>query len=68
MFVPNIFSKVDEVKEVKEVDIDMDLLTDNEDDDEDIIGDYTDATINCLKEKLIKRSEVLIFLKNVSSL
>ena len=29
MFVPNIFSKVDEVKEVTQVDIDMDLLTDD---------------------------------------
>ena len=61
--LPHIFSKVEEV-EVKEVNIDMDLLTDNED-EEDIIGDYTDATICCMNEKLIKRSEVLKFLKTL---
>ena len=43
----------------------MDLLTDNEDDDEDIMPDYNDATINCLNEKLMKRSEVLTFLKEL---
>ena len=66
--MPNIFYKTEPVENIPLENIplekDIDLSTDNEDDD-DNIEQYNNATIDILNEKLIKRSETLIFLKTL---
>ena len=67
----NIFTTIKDDKDDKD-DIDKEviednseLLTDNEDEDEDNIEQYNIATIKCIREKLIKRTETLKFLKTL---
>lgn len=66
--MPNIFFKTEPIENISVENIpiekDIDLSTDNEDDD-DNIEQYNNATIDILNEKLIKRSETLIFLKTL---
>ena len=69
----NIFTTIEDDKDDKEVKKDdkeviidkSELFTDNEDEDEDNIEQYNIATIKCIREKLIKRTETLKFLKTL---
>ena len=69
----NIFSTIEDDKDDKEVKKDdkeviedkSELFTDNEDEDEGNIEQYNIATIKCIREKLIKRTETLKFLKTL---